>query len=99
MNTKRMIKALTIVTLAVTLTGCSSQFFTPYDKSGRISLNADEKGMRAFTDLMAGLVNEGKTPAGQKGAHYILREEQERTEQMSWQAKIQSKYNKEASNE
>lgn len=74
-------------------TGCTSQFFTPYDKAGRISLNADEKGMRAFSDMMVGLVNEGKTPKGQKGAHYQMRTEQERTEQMSWQAKIQARYN------
>ena len=92
-------KKVILLSILVSFSACSSAFFTPYDKSGRISLNADEKGMRAFTDLMAGLVNEGRTPAGTKSSHYQLREEQERTEQMSWQAKMQARFNKEANND
>ena len=86
-------KKLIFLSLILSMNACSGQFFTPYDQAGRISFQADEKGMRAFSDLMTGLVNETKTPKNQKSSHYQMRSEQERTNQMSWQAKIQARYN------
>ena len=86
-------KKVILLSLLVSFGACSSTFFTPYDQAGRINLSADEKGMRAFTDLMTGLVNETKTPKNQKSSHYQMRTEQEKTEQMTWQAKIQARYN------
>lgn len=73
--------------LVALLSGCAGQFFTPYDNAGRISLQADEKGMQAFSDMMIGLTNEARTPAGQKSAHYQLREEQ-----VNWKSKMQARF-------
>ena len=92
-------KKVIFMFLLLGLNACSGQFFTPYDNAGRINLSADEKGMRAFTDLMTGLVNETKTPKNQKSSHYQMRSEQERTNQMSWQAKIQERFLKGVSHE
>ena len=66
---------------------CASTFFTPYDDAGRLSLSGDEKGLQAFSDMLVGLTNEARTPAGQKGSYYQLREEQ-----VNWKAKFQTKY-------
>lgn len=71
------------------LTGCAGQFFTPYDNAGRISLNADEKGLQAFSDMVIGLTNEARTPAGQKSSHYQLRQEQ-----VSWKDKFRDRFAK-----
>ena len=98
MKKKVILGSLLILSTGL-LTGCAGQFFTPYDQAGRISFQADEKGMRAFSDLMTGLVNETKTPKGQKSSHYQMRSEQEVTNQLPWQVKMQARFNKEASNE
>ena len=92
-------KKLLFLSLILSMNACSSQFFTPYDNSGRINLSADEKGMRAFSDLMTGLVNEGKTPKGNKSSHYQLREYQESTNQLSWKAKLQERFSQGGANE
>ncbi len=92
-------KKLLFLSLILSMNACSGQFFTPYDNSGRINLSADEKGMRAFSDLMTGLVNEGRTPKGKKSSHYQLREEQEVTTRMPWQVKIQERFQKEVNHE
>lgn len=91
MKKKVILGSLLILSTGL-LTGCTGQFFTPYDQAGRINLSADEKGMRAFSDMMAGLVNESKTPAGTKGAHYQLREYQEATNQLPWKIKMQQRF-------
>lgn len=88
-----------ITSLLITCSACAGQFFTPYDQAGRISLQADQKGMQAFSDLMTGLVNEGKTPKGKKSSHYQLREAQETTNQLPWQVKIQERFSKGVSHE
>ena len=87
-------KKYILFVVLIEMSACSGQFFTPYDNAGRINLSADEKGMRAFSDLMTGLVNEGKTPKGNKSSHYQLRETQEVTNQMSWQVKMQERFAK-----
>lgn len=87
-------KKYILFVVLIEMSACSGQFFTPYDSAGRINLSADEKGMRAFSDLMTGLVNEGKTPKGNKSSHYQLREAQEVTNQMSWQVKMQERFAK-----
>ena len=92
-------KKLIFLSLILSLNACSGQFFTPYDNAGRINLSADEKGMRAFSDLMTGLVNETKTPKGQKSSHYQLRERQEETNQMPWRAKMQQRFTQGGLNE
>ena len=92
-------KKLIFLSLILSLNACAGQFFTPYDQAGRISLQADERGMRAFSDLMTGLVNETKTPKGNKSSHYQLREAQEATNQMRWQVKMQQRFSKEVNHE
>jgi hypothetical protein len=92
-------KKYILFVVLIGMSACSGQFFTPYDQAGRINLSADEKGMRAFSDLMTGLVNEGKNPKGNKSSHYQLREAQERTNQMSWQVKMQQRFQKEVNHE
>lgn len=87
-----MKKVILISCIVCSLSACTGQFFTPYDNAGRINLSADEKGMRAFSDLMTGLVNEGKAPKGTKSSHYQLREAQEVTNQLPWQVKMQERF-------
>lgn len=48
------------------------------NEQGSILINADERGMRAFGDVLNGLVDNTKTPAGMESAHYKLRKEQTR---------------------
>ena len=92
-------KKVIFMFLLLGLNACSGQFFTPYDNAGRINLSADEKGMRAFSDLMTGLVNETKTPKGKKSSYYQMRSEQEATNQMPWQVKMQQRFQKEVNYE
>lgn len=92
-------KKLLFLSLILSFNACSGQFFTPYDNAGRINLSADEKGMRAFSDLMTGLVNETKTPKGQKSSHYQMRSEQEVTNQLPWKVKMQERFSKEVNHE
>ena len=90
---------LIFASLLLTCSACAGQFFTPYDQAGRISLQADQKGMQAFADMMTGLVNEGKTPKDKKSSHYQLRERQEETNQMPWRVKMQQRFTQGGSNE
>ena len=92
-------KKLIFLSLILSMNACSGQFFTPYNQAGRISFQADEKGMRAFSDLMTGLVNETKTPKGKKSSHYQMRSEQEVTNQMPWQVKMQQRFQGEVNHE
>ena len=80
--------------LILGLNACSGQFFTPYDQAGRISLQADEKGMQAFSDMLIGISNESHTPQGQKSSYYQLRENQ-----VNWKNQIKAKYSKGGENE
>jgi hypothetical protein len=47
------------------------------DEGGYVSINTDAAGMYALSDWQTGMVNEVRTPEGQKGSHYQLREHQE----------------------
>ncbi len=76
------------------LNACAGTIFVPYDNQGRISLNADEKGLQAFSDMMIGLTNEAKTPQGQKSSHYQFREQQ-----VSWKETLKAKFNNGGENE
>ena len=62
------------------IAGCGVAYApNPFTK-GHIAIVADEAGMRAFSDLQTGLVNEAKTSPDVKGAHYqhrVIAEQEE----------------------
>jgi hypothetical protein len=75
-----MKKVICILVIPV-LSACGAVYApNPFSK-GHIAIMADEAGMRAFSDLQTGLVNEAKTSPDVKGAHYQHRDlaEQEET--------------------
>lgn len=72
----------TAVWIAMYTTGCGGVIAAPSPlDEGHILLSADERGMRAFGDMVVGVQNEARTPADMKSSHYQLREaaEAERT--------------------
>ena len=87
-----MKKYILLGCLMSTLAACSFSGSSFTSDSGRISLNADEKGMRAFSDMMLGVQNIAKTPNEMKPSHYTLREEQERVNALEWSSKIKEKF-------
>lgn len=69
--------ALTLAGMLITQSGCGvAQAPSPFAE-GSVLLAADERGMRAFGDMMVGVANEARTPTGMKSSHYQLREGQE----------------------
>lgn len=88
----KTILTTTLLLATTTMTACSGAFYAPYDNVGRISLQADEKGMQAFSDMMNGLINETKTPKGQKSSYYQLRERQDDTRGLPWRVKMQERF-------
>lgn len=67
---------LLAIGLLLMQTGCASHAPAPWQE-GSVMLAADEKGMRAFGDMMVGVANEVRTPSGMKSSAYQLREQQE----------------------
>lgn len=67
--------------MATMLTGCAGLMGESMFSSekGRILISADEAGMRAFSDMYAGAIIEGKGSPDTIGAHTQLRREQEVT--------------------
>ena len=53
-------------------------------EAGRIELVADEKGMRAFSDMMTGAIVTGKSEPNKVDSHHLLREQQEQTERLKY---------------
>lgn len=49
-------------------------------ESGRILIDADEKGMRAFSDLVTGSITVGKASPDQDTAHHQMRKVQSQVE-------------------
>lgn len=85
-------KKIIFIFILASASACSFSGSSFTSDSGRISLNADEKGMRAFSDMMLGVQNIAKTPNEIKPSHYTLREDQERTNALEWSAKIKERF-------
>lgn len=76
----RMTKIAIGVTLGLTMSACSFQGMEGAfvgDDEGRILISSDSEGMRAFGDVLNGMITNGKASADSKSAHYELREYQE----------------------
>ena len=56
------------------ITGCGAIYTPNPMHEGHIALIADAKGMRAFSDMTTGLVNETKTPGDMKSSYYQHRD-------------------------
>lgn len=76
----RMTKIAIGVTLSLAMSACSMQSlegaFVDNDE-GRILISSDAEGMRAFGDVLSGMITNGKQTPDTKSAHYTLREYQE----------------------
>lgn len=76
----RMTKIAIGVTLSLTMSACSFQgmegAFVSEDE-GRILISSDAEGMRAFGDVLNGMITNGKSTPDTKSSHYALREYQE----------------------
>ena len=81
-----MIRKVMLVASVCFLTGCSAQVaknsFTR--EAGRILIDADEKGMRAFGDLITGSITVGKASGDIETAHHLMRKDQARVEMMKY---------------
>ena len=75
---KKLIKLGVISALLGGTAACSASVgkgaFTA--ESGRILIDADEKGLRAFGDLVTGAITTGKASPDQETAHHQLRKAQ-----------------------
>lgn len=70
-----MVTGIAAILWAVLATGCGGVAHSPSPwQDGSILISADEKGMRSFGDMITGIGNEARTPAGIKSSHYQLRE-------------------------
>lgn len=65
-------KLLSLVAIASSVTACSGHYAGDYD----LVLMGNEQGLKHYTDLQVGLVNEGKASPDMKSAHYQYREQQ-----------------------
>lgn len=76
----RMTKLAIGVTLCLTMSACSMQSLEGAfvgDDEGRILISSDAEGMRAFGDVLNGMITNGKQTPDTKSSHYELREYQE----------------------
>lgn len=64
--------------LTLGLTGCAMT--SPYSERGSISIAADEKGMRAFSDMINMSITNGKASPDKDTAAWNARRQQEREE-------------------
>ena len=55
--------------------------------SGRILIDSDEKGLRAFGDLVTGAITTGKASPDQNTAHHQMREKQSDVEAVRYTSK------------
>ena len=72
---KRVILA---VGLVVSCAGCFGKGRVDPSDRGYVNLEADEKGMQAFNDMIQGAITNGKASADQKSASWQHREVQEK---------------------
>lgn len=79
------------VALCLILSGALSTSACTSHNSGRISISADEAGMRAFGDMITGSITTGKASPDQNTAHHIMRETQERTQALRYTSKTFNK--------
>lgn len=64
--------------LAVSSVGCTHKSrFDPTDR-GYVNVEGDEKGMIALSDMLSGLITNGKASPDKTTAHWQTREKQER---------------------
>jgi hypothetical protein len=83
---KKLIKLGVISALLGGSTACSANVARDAfaGGSGRILIDADEKGLRAFGDLITGTIATGKASPDQDTAHHQLRKAQTQVEAMRY---------------
>lgn len=79
------------VALCLILSGVLGTSACSSHEAGRISISADEKGMRAFGDMITGSITTGKASPDKITAHHQIREVQERTQALRYTSKSFSK--------
>lgn len=63
-----------VILIALLASGCGV-IYTPNPlQKGHILVAGDAEGMRAFSDMSTGLVNEGKTPGNLKSSYFQHRD-------------------------
>ena len=75
------------VALCLILSGVLSTSACTAHDAGRISINADKEGMRAFGDLITGSITTGKASPDQNTAHHQMREKQSDVEVVRFTSK------------
>lgn len=76
LNNKTIYQALLVAIIAST-TSCSAIYEQSISKEGRVLLSADEKGMQAFSDMLAGMQTNAKASADVPDTpYYDLRRKQ-----------------------
>lgn len=63
-----------ILVVPILLSACGAVYTPNPFQKGHIALIADAAGMRAFSDMTTGLVNEAKTPGEIKSSYYQHRD-------------------------
>ena len=77
----RRLKTVLLIGGCITATGCSGltqHSILGSKEGGYVSIEGDAAGIHALSDWQTGTINEVRTPEGQKGSYFQLREEQEK---------------------
>jgi hypothetical protein len=84
----KLIKSGVIASLLAS-SACSASLgkYAMSQESGRILIDADEKGLRAFGDLITGSITTGKASPDQNTAHHQMRRKQSEVEAVRWTSK------------
>lgn len=72
------------VALCLILSGVLGTSACSSHEAGRISISADEKGMRAFSDLVTGSIATGKASPDKITAHHQMRDKQAEVEALRY---------------
>lgn len=73
------VRIVTLVACTVVATGCGMVSIPNPTQRGTVTLQADEAGMRAFSDLLAGQITSGKARPNTVDAYWKARQNQEET--------------------
>lgn len=85
MKWKGTSKCIIVLAISTVVTGCSSQMMGASNRSdGGIMIESSAEGMRAFGDVLNGMISNGKASPDQDTAHWQFRKTQEQTQRMKY---------------
>lgn len=73
------VKIAVLIAATVAATGCGMVSIPNPTQRGSMTLQADEAGLRAFSDLLAGQITSGKARPNTVDAYWKTRQNQEET--------------------